>query len=51
MDHQTPITEANTGTMPKILAVLAIVVGLAAIGAYVVYGSGMWNPPQAHSAY
>ena len=51
MEHQSPIAEANTGALPKIIAVVAIVVGLAAIGAYVVYGSGMWNPPQAHSAY
>jgi hypothetical protein len=51
MDHQTPISEANTGALSKIIAIVAIVVGLACIGAYVVYGSGMWNPPQAHSAY
>jgi hypothetical protein len=51
MEHLTPISEANSGTLPKILAIVAIVVGLAAIGAYVVYGSGMWNPPQAHSDY
>ncbi|HWC63950.1 MAG TPA: hypothetical protein VG501_10035 [Rhizomicrobium sp.] len=51
MEHQTPINEANTGALPKLIAVIAIVVGLAAIGAYVVYGSGMWNPPPAKSAY
>ena len=51
MEHLKPINEANTGTMSKLIAVIAIVVGLAAIGAYVVYGSGMWNPPPAKSAY
>jgi hypothetical protein len=51
MEHQTPIEEATSGTMPKLIAVLAILVGLAALGAYVVYGSGMWNPPPAHTAY
>ena len=45
------ISEASVGTLPKLIAVLAVVVGLCAIGAYVVYGSGMWNPPVAHSSY
>jgi hypothetical protein len=51
MEHQTPISEANSSGLSKIIAIVAVVVGLAAIGAYVVYGSGMWNPPPAHSAY
>lgn len=51
MEHLTPIEETNTSTLPRLIAVLAILVGLAAIGAYVVYGSGMWNPPPAHTAY
>ena len=33
--------------LPKILAVLAMVVVLAAAGGYVIYGSGMWDPPKA----
>ena len=51
MQHQTPIAESDGSMLPKIIAVLAVVIGLAAIGAFVVYGSGMWNPPQAHSTY
>ena len=51
MQHESHISEANVGALPKLIAVLAVVVGLCAIGAYVVYGSGMWNPPQAHQAY
>ncbi len=50
MEHEAHIAEPDIGTLPKILAVLAIVVGLGAIGAYVVYGSGMWNPPVAQTA-
>jgi hypothetical protein len=51
MEHETHISEANAGTMPKIIAIVAMLVVLCAAGAYVVYGSGMWNPPPAHSAY
>jgi hypothetical protein len=51
MQHESHISEANTGALPKIIALIVIVVGLCAIGAYVVYGSGMWNPPPAHSDY
>jgi hypothetical protein len=51
MQHESHISEAGVGALPKLIAVLAIVVGLCAIGAYVVYGSGMWNPPVAHSSY
>jgi hypothetical protein len=51
MQHISPIAESNGGALPKLIAVIAIVVGLAAVGAYVVYGSGMWNPPPAKSAY
>ena len=51
MQHISPIQESNVGAVSKLIAVLAVVVGLAAIGAGVVYGSGMWNPPPAKSAY
>ena len=51
MQHESHIPEAEIGAVPKLIAVLAIVVGLLAIGAYVVYGSGMWAPPPAKSAY
>jgi hypothetical protein len=51
MQHENRIPEASVGALPKLLAVLAVVVGLLAVGAYVVYGSGMWNPPQAKSTY
>ena len=51
MQHDHYIAESNVGTLPKIIAILAVVLGLCAIGAFVVYGSGMWNPPVAHSSY
>jgi hypothetical protein len=51
MQHESHIADAGIGALPKLLAILAVVVGLCAIGAYVVYGSGMWNPPVAHSPY
>jgi hypothetical protein len=51
MQHESHIAESNSGTLPKLIAVLVVLLGLAAIGAYVVYGSGMWNPPQAKSAF
>jgi hypothetical protein len=51
MQHETYIKESSVGVLPKILAVLAVVVLLCAAGAYVVYGSGMWNPPPAVSHY
>jgi hypothetical protein len=51
MQHQSHIAEPSVGAMPKLIAVLAVVLGLCAIGAYVVYGSGMWNPPTAQSSY
>jgi hypothetical protein len=51
MQHDSHIAESHTGAMPKIIAILAVVLGLCAVGAYVVYGSGMWNPPAAHSSY
>ena len=51
MQHISPIQESNVGALPKLIAVLVVVVGLAAIGAAVVYGSGMWNPAPAKSAY
>ena len=51
MQHESHISEANTGALPKIIAAAVIVLGLCAVGLYVVYGSGMWNPPPAQSAY
>jgi hypothetical protein len=51
MQHESHIAESNSGALAKLIALLVVVLGLAAIGAYVVYGSGMWSPPQAKSAY
>jgi hypothetical protein len=51
MQHESHIAEANIGTLPKLVAVAVVILGLCAVGAYVVYGSGMWNPPAAKSAY
>jgi len=50
MQHEISYFRGQRRALPKLIAVLAIVVGLCAIGAYVVYGSGMWNPPVAHSS-
>jgi hypothetical protein len=51
MQHESHIEDPNVGTTSKFIALLVVVLGLVAIGAYVVYGSGMWNPPPAKSAY
>jgi hypothetical protein len=51
MQHETHIAESNSGAVSKLIALLVIVLGLAVVGAYVVFGSGMWNPPPAKSAY
>ena len=51
MQHDTYIKETNVGMLPKLLAVLAVLVVLAAAGGYVVYGSGMWSPPVAASHF
>jgi hypothetical protein len=51
MQHESHIAESKSGALSKFIAVLVVVLGLAAVGAYVVYGSGMWNPPQAKSAF
>ena len=51
MQHESHIAESNTGAVPKLIAILVMVLGLAMVGAYVVYGSGMWNPAPAKSAY
>ena len=51
MQHETYIKESNAGALPKFIAVLAVLLVAFAAGAYVVYGSGMWNPPPAVSHY
>lgn len=54
MQHQTYIDDKQSqGFASKIVAVLLVVAAIAAIGGYVVYGSGIWNPapPQQTSNY
>ena len=51
MQHESHIEEPKAGAAAKLIALLVVVLGLVAVGAYVVYGSGMWNPPPAKSAY
>jgi hypothetical protein len=51
MQHDYHLAEENTGAMTRVIAIVVMLVGLCAIGAYVVYGSGMWNPPPAQSPY
>ena len=51
MQHESHIAESNSGALSKLIAVLVVLLGLAAVGAYVVYGSGMWNPAPAKSAF
>ncbi|HEV7960686.1 MAG TPA: hypothetical protein VGP01_06610 [Rhizomicrobium sp.] len=51
MQHQTYIDDkADSNFKTKIIAILLVVAAIAAIGWYVVYGSGMWNPPVQHTA-
>jgi hypothetical protein len=51
MQHMSHIEESNVGALPKIIAALVVILGLVAVGAVVVYGSGMWNPAPAKTAY
>jgi hypothetical protein len=50
MQHETHISE-QSNPLAKIIALVVVVVGLCAIGAYVVYGSGMWSPKPAAASY
>ena len=51
MEHEQHISDKDeVGMGGKLLAGIVVLVLLAAIGGYVVYGSGMWNPPIAHTS-
>jgi hypothetical protein len=50
MQHHTYISDKpEIGAGPKLLALAIVVAILAAVAGYVVYGSGMWNPPVAQT--
>lgn len=45
MQHQAHISEKDEQNFTtKIVAIIVVVAAIAAIGGYVVYGTGMWNP-------
>jgi hypothetical protein len=50
MQHESHIQE-QSNPLAKIIALVVVVVGLCAVGAYVVYGSGMWSPKPADTSY
>lgn len=52
MEHEAHLSEDvdRGGMTAKIVALAAILAIFVGIGVYMVYGSGMWNPPVTHSA-
>jgi hypothetical protein len=53
LEHYAHISDKSDQSIGvKLLAVLLVVLAIAALGGYVVYGSGMWNPvPQQKADY
>ena len=53
MEHHAHISDKSDQSIGvKLLAVLLVALAIAALGGYVVYGSGMWNPvPQQKANY
>ncbi len=52
MEHNSHLTDSNdSGAFQKIIAAIVVAIALGAVGAYVMYGSGMWDPPVHHAAY
>lgn len=50
MQHETHISDhSEVGMGARLFAAAMIVIALCAIGAYVVYGSGMWAPVAQHT--
>jgi hypothetical protein len=51
MEHDIHIDDEPVISMgTKLVAALVVIVALCCSGAYVVYGSGMWNPAPQHDA-
>jgi hypothetical protein len=51
MEHQEHISEkSDISPFARIIAAIAILAVLAGGGAYLVYGSGLWNPQVQHSS-
>ncbi|MGH6828007.1 MAG: hypothetical protein ACREFW_03750 [Rhizomicrobium sp.] len=45
MQHQAHLSEKDEPNgRARIVAILVVIAAIVAIGGYVVYGSGMWNP-------
>ena len=50
MEHQTHISDkSDLSPMAKLIAAIGILAMILAGGAYLVYGSGLWNPQVQHS--
>jgi hypothetical protein len=51
MEHQTHISEkSDISPVARIVAAIAILAVICAGGAYLVYGSGLWNPQVQHTS-
>ena len=50
MEHQTHISDkSDLSPTAKLIAAIAILAAICAGGAYLVYGSGLWNPQVQHT--
>jgi hypothetical protein len=50
MEHQEHISDkSDMSPVTRILALVGILAIIAAGGAYLVYGSGLWNPQVQHA--
>ena len=51
MEHHAHLSDKSDQSVGvKLLAVLLVALAIAALGGYVVYGSGMWNPVSQQKA-
>lgn len=50
MEHQTHISEkSDLSPLARVIAIIGVLALICAGGAYVVYGSGLWNPQVQHT--
>lgn len=51
MEHEPHISEkADISPFARIITIIGILAIICAGGAYLVYGSGLWNPQVQHSS-
>ena len=51
MEHEPHISEkSDLSASARLLTILAILAVIVGTGAYVVYGSGLWNPQTHHAS-